>query len=188
MIVAGPTSAAVILNNSLSAEISCRAIGLLSISFPRFFYPHLVCVCRNNVLLACMCVHFCVHVSADVCVACMCIPVSVRFFGVSFVCTCVLVNTVCTLGNAFVCVCVCVCMLRVMGFFQIHTVTPMCPAIDLEMTGLLTHTICSANEERQREGEKQWMRYSPSLFLSSLEHFKMKRTTTRKRNKWRTDW
>ena len=58
------------------------------------------------------------------------------------------------------CVCVCVCVsarysVSVMGFFQIHTVTPMCPAIDLEMTGLLTHTICSANEERQREGEKQ---------------------------------
>lgn len=29
----------------------------------------------------------------------------------------------------------------------------MCPAIDLEMTGLLTHTICSANEERQRGRE-----------------------------------
>ena len=59
---------------------------------------------------------------------------------------------------ASVCLCVCVSArysVSVMGFFQIHTVTPMCPAIDLEMTGLLTHTICSANEERQREGEKQ---------------------------------
>lgn len=37
MIVVGQTSAALILNNSLSAGISCRAIGLLSIPVPRFF-------------------------------------------------------------------------------------------------------------------------------------------------------
>ena len=32
----------------------------------------------------------------------------------------------------------------------------MCPAIDLEMTGLLTHTICSANEEREKERNSEW--------------------------------
>lgn len=89
--------------------------------------------------------------------------VFVSFFGGScaFVCTFRIVNSVCTLGNTPLspvslilplCVCVCLCV-RTWAFFQIHTVTPMCPAIDLEMTGLLTHTICSANEERQRGRE-----------------------------------
>lgn len=66
-------------------------------------------------------------------------------------------------------------------FFQIHTVTPMCPAIDLEMTGLLTHTICSANEERQRETVNEI--FSHSLSLPSIQHFKMTQTTERKGTK-----
>lgn len=46
------------------------------------------------------------------------------------------------------------------ALLQIHTLTPMCPAIDLEMTGLLAHTICSANEERRRGRET----FSQSVF------------------------
>lgn len=52
---------------------------------------------------------------------------------------------------AFFC-CLCVCM-SVWAIFQTHTQCLMCPAIDLEMTGLLTHTICSAHEERRRGSE-----------------------------------
>lgn len=71
------------------------------------------------------------------------------------------------LGNASLCVCVSVCArYNVHFFFQIHTVTPMCPAIDLEMTGLLTHTICSANEERHREGVRENEIFSQSILYS----------------------
>ena len=166
MIVVGLTSAEIILNNSLSSEISCRAIGLLSISFPRFFfYPHLECVC----------VYVCLFLCACVCGWMCCMNVYLFLHLWVLVCFC-----------ASVCVCVCVSArysVSVMGFFQIHTVTPMCPAIDLEMTGLLTHTICSANEERQREGEKQWMRYSSSLFLCSIWKWHKQRKERAKKKK-----
>lgn len=157
MIVVGPTSAAVILNNSLSAEISCRAIGLLSISFPRFFfYPPFgvsvsARVCRNNIPLVCMCVCFvCIYLL-------MCVYLFLHVCGHFVVFLYILYASVgleIHLSVRVTCVCVHTCYsVRVMGFFEIHTATPMCPAIDLEMTSLLTHTICSANEERQRERE-----------------------------------
>lgn len=122
----------------------------------------------------------------------------VQSFGPYWKCMCVCVCCVCMHTRFYMCgyfcvfsrVCVCVfsCVHARYGFFPSTHSDPMCPAIDLEMTGLLTHTICSANEERQRAegGRDQESAAERGSGWDTKKFFKkMKQTPQMQRNKRR---
>lgn len=147
MIVVGLTSACTHIKQQLVCRNKLQGYWFtLHLRPPAPASTHICSVCervcthtpRNNTLTVCMNLwifHCCQYY--------FCHLAGIFFLPPLFSCFSFLV--------AFFC-CLCVCM-SVWAIFQTHTQCLMCPAIDLEMTGLLTHTICSAHEERQRGSE-----------------------------------